>query len=178
MTFMAAACCGMESDVKIALTCARSMAHGHLGTAPYIKEDRPAMLDDSHYDLLAKYESTEPEFDLNELATIFEILNLEPRTFTETKLQEYRALISQTMHEQARVMTELGGEYLNLDNQGLRIEAMRLVVQNIAKITSPFMLNDLVGLVRHRADSPLNYGRDRRSPVEVERSARVGRTGS
>jgi hypothetical protein len=176
MTFMAAACCGMESDVKIALTCARSMAHGHLGTAPYIKEDRPAMLDDSHYDLLAKYESTEPEFDLNELATIFEILNLEPRTFTETKLQEYRALISQTMHEQARVMTELGGEYLNLDNQGLRIEAMRLVVQNIAKITSPFMLNDLVGLVRHRADSPLNYGRDRRSAVAIESLARVGRT--
>ena len=136
------------------------------------------MLDDSHYDLLAKYESTEPEFDRNELATIFEILNLEPRIFTETKLQEYRALISQTMHEQARVMTELGGNYNSLDNQGLRIEAMRLVVQNIAKITSPFMLNDLVGLIRHRADSPLNYGRGRRSAVATERLARVGRTDS
>jgi hypothetical protein len=55
---------------------------------------------------------------------------------------------------------------------------MRFVVQNIAKIASPFMLNDLVGLVRHRADSPLNYGRDRRSPVAVERLARVGRTES
>jgi hypothetical protein len=136
------------------------------------------MLDDSHYDLLAKYESTEPEFDLNELATLFEILNLEPTTFTETKLQDYRALISQAMHEQARAMTELGGEYLNLDNQGLRVEAMRFVVQNIAKITSPFMLNDLVGLVRHRADSPLNYGRDQRSAMAIERLARVGRTDS
>jgi hypothetical protein len=72
----------------------------------------------------------------------------------------------------------LGGEYLNLDNQGLRVEAMRFVVQNIAKITSPFMLNDLVGLVRHRADSPLNYGRDQRSAMAIERLARVGRTDS
>jgi len=38
------------------------------------------MLDNSHYDLLAKYDSTEPEFDPNELATIFEILNLKPVT--------------------------------------------------------------------------------------------------
>jgi hypothetical protein len=134
------------------------------------------MLDSSHYDLLAKYESTDPKFDPSELATIFEILNLEPRTFTETKLQEYRALISQTMHEQARVMTELSGNYNRLDNQGLRIEAMRCLVQNIAKIISPFMLNILVGLVHHRADSPLNYGRGRRSPVEVERSARTSST--
>jgi hypothetical protein len=134
------------------------------------------MLDNSHYDLLAKYESTEPEFDPNELAAIFEMLNLEPRTFTKTKLQEYRALISQTMHEQARVMTELGGEYLSLDNQGLRIEAMSHLVQNIAKIASPFMLDCLVRDVRHRADSPLGYGRGRRSAVEVERSARAGST--
>jgi len=91
------------------------------------------MLDSSHYDLLAKYDSTEPEFDPNELATIFEILNLKPVTFVEAKLQEYRALILQTMYEQGRVMTELGGEYLSLDNQGLRIEAMRYVVQNPQK---------------------------------------------
>ena len=131
-----------------------------------------AMLDSNHYDLLAKYDSTEPEFDPNELATIFEILNLKPVTFVEAKLQEYRALILQTMYEQARVMTELGGEYLSLDNQGLRIEAMRYLVDNIAKITSPFMLDVLAGDVRHRANSPLNYGRDRRSAVQVERSAR------
>ncbi len=96
------------------------------------------MLDSSHYDLLAKYDSTEPEFDPNELATIFEILNLKPVTFVEAKLQEYRVLILRTMDEQGRVMTELGGEYLSLDNQGLRIEAMRYVVQNLAKVTSPF----------------------------------------
>ena len=101
-----------------------------------------------------------------------EILNLKPVTFVEAKLQEYRALILQTMYEQARVMTELGGEYLSLDNQGLRIEAMRYLVDNIAKITSPFMLDVLAGDVRHRANSPLNYGRDRRSAVQVERSAR------
>ena len=134
------------------------------------------MLDSSHYDLLAKYDSTQPEFDPGELATLFEILSLEPRTFTEAKLQEYRALILQTMYEQGRVMTELTGEYLSLDNQGLRIEAMRYLVDNIAKIASPFMLDVLAGVVRHRADSPLNYGRGLRSAVVVERLARAGRT--
>ena len=134
------------------------------------------MLDRSHYDLLAKYDSTEPEFDPNELATIFEILNLKPVTFVEAKLQEYRALILQTMYEQGRVATELTGEYLSLDNQGLRIEAMRYLVDNIAKITSPFMLDVLAGDVCHRANSPLNYGRGRRSAVVAERLARAGRT--
>jgi len=134
------------------------------------------MLDSSHYDLLAKYDSTQPEFNPDELATIFEILSLEPSPFTETKLQEYRALIVQTMYDQGRVMTELTGEYLNLDNQGLRIEAMRYLVDNIAKIISPFMLEVLVGLVGHRVDSALNYARDRRSAVQVERSARAGST--
>ena len=134
------------------------------------------MLDSSHYELLAKYDSTQPEFNLNELSTIFEILNLEPSTFTETKLQEYRALILQTMYEQGRVMTELTGEYLSLDNQGLRVEAMRYLVDNIAKITSPFMLDDLVGVVGYRGDSPLGYGRGRRSAVVAERLARAGRT--
>jgi hypothetical protein len=134
------------------------------------------MLDSSHYDLLAKYDSTQPEFDPDELATIFEILSLERGPLTETKLQEYRALIVQTMYDQGRVMTELTREYLNLDNQGLRIEAMRYLVDNIAKIISPFMLEVLVGLVGHRVDSPLNYARDRRSAVQVERSARAGST--
>ena len=134
------------------------------------------MLDSNHYDLLAKYDSTQPEFDPDELATIFEILSLEPSPFTETKLQEYRALILQTMYEQGRVMTVLTGEYLSLDNQGLRIEAMRYLVDNIAKIISPFMLEVLVGLVGHRVDSALNYARDRRSAVQVERSARAGST--
>ena len=47
------------------------------------------MRDSGHYDLLAKYDSTEPEFDPNELATIFEILNLKPLNSVEAKLQEY-----------------------------------------------------------------------------------------
>ena len=87
-------------------------------------------------------------------------------------MHEYKVLISRTLRAQRRVMTELTGEYKNLDNQGLRIEAMHYVVQNITKITSPFMLDVLAGDVRHRANSPLNYGRDRRSAVQVERSAR------
>jgi hypothetical protein len=135
-----------------------------------------AVLDRSDYELLAKYDSADPEFDADELATVFEILNLEPTTFVRVRFQHYRALISWTLHEQSRIMTELGGEYLSLSNQGLRIEAMRYLVQNITKITSPYMLDILVGDVRYRADSPLNYGRGRRSAVVVERLARAGRT--
>jgi hypothetical protein len=112
------------------------------------------MLDDSHYDLLAKYESTEPEFDPNELATIFEILNLEPRIFTETELHEYKVIISRTLDAQRSVMRELTGKYKNLDDQGLRIEAMHYVVQNITKITSAFMLDFLVSALRHQARQP------------------------
>jgi hypothetical protein len=121
------------------------------------------MLDDSHYDLLAKYESTEPEFDPNELATIFEILNLEPRIFTETELHEYKVIISRTLDAQRSVMRELTGKYKNLDDQGLRIEAMHYVVQNITKITSAFMLDFLVSALRHKPASPLRRGRASRS---------------
>ena len=91
------------------------------------------MLDDSYYGLLAKYESTERDFDPSELATIFEILNLEPRSFTELDLHEYKFLISRTLDAQRRVMRELTDEYKNLNDQGLRIEAMHYVVQNITK---------------------------------------------
>jgi hypothetical protein len=119
------------------------------------------MLDRSYYGLLAKYESTQPEFDPSELATIFEMLNLEPRTFTGTELHEYKVLISRTLHAQRKVMTELTGEYSNLDNQGLTIEAMHYVVQNITKITSPFMLDFLVGALRHKVERPPRHGRGR-----------------
>jgi len=119
------------------------------------------MLDDSYHDLLAKYESTEPDFDPNELATIFEILNLEPRSFTEPELHEYKLLISRTLDAQRMVMRELTGKYKNLNDQGLRIEAMHYVVQNITKITSAFMLDFLVGALRHRPARPLQHGRAR-----------------
>src|SRR5262249_60567530 len=121
------------------------------------------MLDGSYYDLLAKYESTQPEFDPNELATIFEMLNLEPRRVTWTETHEYKVLISRTLDAQRRGMTELTREYKNLDNQGLTIEAMQYVVQNIKKIRSPVMLDFLVGALRHRVESPLRYGRRRAS---------------
>ena len=90
-------------------------------------------------------------------------MNLNLTTFIETRLSEYRNFIIQAIHEQNRILTELGGEYLNLDNQGARIEAMRYVVQNIAKVRSRFMLDIIVGIIGHRADSLLNYGRGRRT---------------
>jgi hypothetical protein len=121
------------------------------------------MLDDSHHDLLTKYESIEPEFDSHELATIFEILNLEPRSFTGAELHEYKLRISRTLDAQRRVMKELTGKYKNLDDQGLRLEAMHYVVQNITKITSAFMLDFLVCALRHRPTSSLRHGRANRS---------------
>jgi hypothetical protein len=129
------------------------------------------MLDNSYHDLLAKYESTEPDFDANELATIFQILNLAPRSFTEPELHEYKFLISRTLEAQRRVLRYLTDEYKNLNDQGLRIEAMHYVVQNITKITSAFMLDFLVRALRHRPASPPRHGRVRRSTVASETPA-------
>ena len=134
------------------------------------------MLERRHYELLAKYESSESiDFDANELAVVCGVLNLNFSHFTEARLPEYRTSIVQALYEQSKLLTELR-EYLNLDNQGLRVEALRYLVQNIAKIKSPFMLDSIVGTVGHRADSPLNYGRGWRSAVVAETLARAGRT--
>jgi hypothetical protein len=134
------------------------------------------MLERRHYELLAKYESSESvDFDANELAVVCGVLSLNFSDFTEARLPEYRNSIVRALHEQSKLLTELT-EYLNLDNQGLRVEALRYVVQNIAKIKSPFMLDSIVGTVSHRADSPLNYGRGRRPAVVAERSARAVQT--
>jgi hypothetical protein len=134
------------------------------------------MLERRHYELLAKYESSESiDFDANELAVVCGVSNLNFSHFTEARLPEYRTSIVQALYEQSKLLTELR-EYLNLDNQGLRVEALRYLVQNIAKIKSPFMLDSILGTVSHRADSPLNYGRGRRSAVVAERFVRVGRT--
>ena len=134
------------------------------------------MLERRHYELLAKYESSESiDFDANELAVVCSVLNLNFSNFTEARLPEYRTSIVQALHEQSKLLTELS-EHINLDNQGLRVEALRYVVQNIAKIKSPFMLDSIIGTVGHRADSPLNYGRGRRSAVVAERFVRIGRT--
>jgi len=134
------------------------------------------MLERRHYELLAKYESSESiDFDANELAVVCGVLNLNFSHFTEARLPEYRTSIVQALYEQSKLLTELR-EYLNLDNQGLRVEALRYLVQNIAKIKSPFMLDSILGTVSHRADSPLNYGRGRRSAVVAERFVRIGRT--
>src|SRR6516162_8034881 len=134
------------------------------------------MLERRHYELLGNYDASESiDFDANELAIVCCFLTLNVADFTEARLPEYRNSIVQAIHEQNKVLTELS-EYLNLDNQGLRVEALRYLVQNIAKIKSPFMLDSIVGTVGHRADSPLNYGRGRRSAVVAETLARAGRT--
>jgi hypothetical protein len=134
------------------------------------------MLERRHYELMVKYDAPENiEFDANELAIVCGVLNLHFTDFTEGRLSEYRTAIVEAIHEQNKALTELS-EYLNLDNQGLRLEALRYLVQNIAKIRSPFMLDSIVGVVGHRADSPLNYGRSRRPAVEIERSAKAERT--
>src|SRR5919197_1149787 len=134
------------------------------------------MLQRKNYELMAKYDASENiEFDANELAVVCGVLNLHFTDFTEGQLPEYRTAIVEAIHEQNKALTGLS-EYLNLDNQGLRLEALRYLIQNIAKIKSPFMLDILVGVVGHRADSPLNYGRSRRPAVETERSAKAERT--
>jgi hypothetical protein len=133
------------------------------------------MLERRDYELMAKYEASDNvEFDMNELATVCGVLNLHFTDLTKGRLSEYRSAIVEAIHEQNKALTELT-KYLNLNNQGLRLEALRYVVQNIAKIKSPFMLDIIVGVVGHRADSPLNYGRKRRSAVEIERSAKAER---
>jgi hypothetical protein len=135
------------------------------------------MLERQDYELMAKYDASENvDFDADELAAVCGVLNLHFTDFTESRFSEYRTAIVEAIHEQNKGLTELS-EYLNLDNQGLRVEALRYLVQNIAKIKSPFMLDILVGAVGHRADSPLNYGRNQRLAVEIERSAKVEGTG-
>jgi hypothetical protein len=131
------------------------------------------MLDRSDYELLEKYVSIEPKFDPDELATVFEILNLELPNFVEAEWREYESLISKALYDQNKVMTELASEYLNLDNQGLRVEAMHYVVQHIARIRSPFMLDVLVGVLRHRVDSPQHWRGRRQRPDQLWRS-RIG----
>ncbi len=110
------------------------------------------MLDPSHYDLLVKYDSAENlDFDAGELATICKILNLNITTFTEGRLAEYRRLVLESAREQSKVMTEITGEYLIRSYQGKELEAFSYVVENIARISSPYMLNILVGLMAHKA---------------------------
>jgi len=78
------------------------------------------MLERRHYELLAKYESSESiDFDANELAVVCGVLNLNFSHFTEARLPEYRTSIVQALHEQSKLLTELS-EHINLDNQGLR----------------------------------------------------------
>jgi hypothetical protein len=122
------------------------------------------MLERRHYELLAKYDSAKDiDFDADELALVCTLLNLKLSTFAKSRLKEYRKRIVQALWKQGRVMTVLGGQYLIRSNQGAEIEAYRYVAENIAKVTSPFMLDGLVGLIASQPDSPFRPRRDQRS---------------
>jgi hypothetical protein len=122
------------------------------------------MLDRSHYELLAKYDSAKDiDFDANELATVCSLLNLKLSTFAKSRLKEYRKRIVRALWKQNRVLTVLAGEYLIQSNQGLEIEAYKYVAENIAKVTSPFMLDALVGLIASHPEGPFRPRRDKRS---------------
>ncbi|HEY6993048.1 MAG TPA: hypothetical protein VH397_04995 [Xanthobacteraceae bacterium] len=122
------------------------------------------MLERRHYELLAKYDSAKDiAFDADELALVCSLLNLKLSTFTKSRLEEYRKRIVRTIHEQNRVMTVLGGQYLIRSDQGREIEAYRYVVENIAKVTSPFMLDGLVGRIASHPDGPFRPRRNQRS---------------
>jgi len=61
------------------------------------------MLERRHYELLAKYESSESiDFDANELAIVCGVLNLNFSNLTEARLPEYRTSIVQALHEQSK----------------------------------------------------------------------------
>ena len=109
-----------------------------------------AMLDPSRCDC-GKNDSTENLDFVAELATICKILNLHITTFTEGRLAEYRKLILESVREQSKVMTEITGEYLTRSYQGKEIEAFSYVVENIARISSPYMLNILISLMGRKA---------------------------
>jgi hypothetical protein len=122
------------------------------------------MLEWHHYELLAKYSSAKDiDFDADELAIVCNLLNLKLSTFAKSRLGEYRTRIVRAIDEQNRIMTELGGEYLIRANQGLEIEAYKYVAENIGKVTSPFMLDGVVGLIGGRPDGWVRPRRDGRS---------------
>lgn len=108
------------------------------------------MIEPHHYDLLAKYDASDDViFDSEELRLLSTILNLKIRSFDASGFPEYRASICQALHEQNKIMTELGGEFLNRAKESSKLEAMNHVVQNIGKIKSPYMLSILCDLVRY-----------------------------
>ena len=111
------------------------------------------MLDRSHYELLAKYESSDEfEFDADELMLICSVLNLDISEFTATRLTEYRTLISDSIREQNEIMTELGGEFLRQTNGGENLVGMHYWVRHIGSIKSPYMLDVMLGLCRGKGE--------------------------
>src|SRR5215469_18253206 len=96
------------------------------------------MLERRHYELLAKYESSESiDFDANELAIVCSVLNLNFSNFTEARLPEYRTSIVQALHEQSKLLTELS-EHINLDNQGYHPQALIIQIDMFAQLGQQF----------------------------------------
>jgi hypothetical protein len=106
------------------------------------------MLDKCDYQLLAKYESADnSDFNTDELSIVCKILNVRIASVPAASLAEYRSLISQALHEQNKIMTDLGGEFLNQRSRGARLGALSYLVENIASIRSPYMLGILADLM-------------------------------
>ncbi len=111
------------------------------------------MIEPHHYDLLARYDSVDDvAFSPAELELLCTILNLKINSFDATRSPEYRASICHALHEQNKIMTELGGEFLNRAKEGSKLEAANQLIQNIGKIRSPYMLNILLDLLCYNSD--------------------------
>ncbi len=122
------------------------------------------MLDDRHRELLARYGSEERlAFNSEELELLFTILSLKIRSFDATRLPEYRKLIYQALKEQNKVMTELGGEFLNRAKRDSKLAVMNYLVANIGRIRSPYMLSILIDLLCYDTNRARRASRRRRN---------------
>jgi hypothetical protein len=123
------------------------------------------MIEPHHYDLLAKYHSGDHViFDSEELGLLSSILNLKIESFDATRFAEYKASICEALHEQNRIMTELGGEFLNRAKRDSKLAGMKYLVENIGRIRSPYMLSILLDLLYYdpaRARRSSRHRRDR-----------------
>lgn len=155
----------MVSGVKIVSTCVHSTASGPSTSAPCrgLNRNAACMIEPHHYDLLAKYDSGDDIiFDPEELGLLSSILNLKMKSFDATRFPEYKASICEALHEQNRIMTELGGEFLNRAKRDSKLAVMNYLVANIGRITSPYMLSILFDLVCHDPSRARRASRRRR----------------
>src|SRR5262249_36258491 len=120
------------------------------------------MLEIHHYELLAKYSTEEVEFNAAELTLLFNILNLKTEPFDAARLRKYLESICRAMHEQDKIMTEVGGEFLNRAKRDSKLAVLNYLVENISRIKSPYMLSILLDLVCVRTSGARGASRLRR----------------